>query len=955
MGSTRIDAPQIDPINVAQQIKETSRAYRESTPDIIAAERELRGPMQQLALEDAQTALMGGVTPAMKRSRDAAEQQLQTAQGKRDSAVEEFRQRIKTLNDKDGKYDDASEIARLTNLKDEYTDLVAKGDENKTLYQNSLDTVRVELGEDVPNYQGSGILGTGFTAEKREERFSGQQQARDNQEVENLASSLQELKETGDLSDDAITALENNFNTAADLILESNPGMLELSKRAVESQAELGRELKDAAARGEFQTISELAPKLVKLYRESDPGSQNLADIASTRAEQLSTQSPSAAQESFERLATSLSDRVDPTTQAQVGVGEAEANLKGAGTYLGGLKRNLSGLGTTVRDRVPGGDLGTAAREGIQALMGYGLGQTADQQTVARRIFNLLEGPQAGAAEQRLLNAAGQGPSAAEQQLLQAAGSPSSAEAQALGQFGQQALQGGQRAASGVEQELQKQAMQQLGFQAAGASPEEQALQQRISGLIDSAGTLSPDQQRQVEQEAIALGERQGRVRDTSTAAGVAGRLSEARRADETQDLMAAQQLLGQQQAMQQGRTAEELQRMGMGSQFAGQSEALAQQRLAEERALQQMGVGAAGTAAGLQAQQAGLQQQALQAAGGMAGQRAGQAQQALGAAGSLEQSRLSQQLQGTGLAQNIAQAGFASDMAGREQQLQELGLGSQEAARFAQQQSQQDAMQGQIIGQQAGLAGQLAAFAGAEAGLAGQQFAQQTALEQQQFQQQAQRDSTLASLYGAQAGLEQQQFAQQQALAGQADARLGQAYQMQRAMGPDVGAFFGRPASQAEGLQVLGMGQQQAQYGTTPQATDPMLGVNMALQQQANQAGLDAAAMSASAQAQGGLMSGLGSIGGAMLGGPVGGFGSALGGALFGGKPPCWVAREVYGQNNPMWLLFRGWLFDEAPSWFRKIYIKYGERFAEFISNKPFIKSFIRKWMTSIVKKHYK
>jgi len=76
-----------------------------------------------------------------------------------------------------------------------------------------------------------------------------------------------------------------------------------------------------------------------------------------------------------------------------------------------------------------------------------------------------------------------------------------------------------------------------------------------------------------------------------------------------------------------------------------------------------------------------------------------------------------------------------------------------------------------------------------------------------------------------------------------------------------------------------------------------------------------------------------------------------------FGGNKPtgCWVAREVYGQNNPMWLLFRGWLFDEAPSWFRKIYIKHGERFAEFISNKPFIKSFIRKWMTSIVNNHYK
>lgn len=914
MGSTRIDAPQIDPINVAQQIKDTSRAYREATPDIIAAERALRGPMQDLALADAQKALMGGVTPDMLRSRDAAEQKLYTTKGRRDSAEQDIQSRIETLNGKTG-YDDTSEIARLNNLRDEYQDLVGNNDENKEAYQATLNTINAEIA---------------FTPEQREERFAGQQRERNAQEVENLASELQGLKESGDLSDDAIATLESNFNAAADSVLDANPGMLELSRRAVESQAEVGRRLKDAAAKGEFATISELAPDLVDLYRKSDPGSQNLADIASQRAEQLSTQSPSAAQESFNTLATSLSERGDPTTQAQAGVGAAREGLQAAGANLGAAQTGLASLAETVGQRVPGGDLGTAAREGIQALLGgSAMGQTGDQQTVAQQIGQLLQGPQAGAAEQRLLDVAGQGPSVAEGRLLQAGARPASRDQLALSQFGQQALQGGQRGASDVEQALQQQAMQQLGFQAAGASPEEQALQQRIGGLIDSAGTLSPDQQRQVEQEALALGERQGRVRDTSTAAGVAGRLSEARRADETQDLMAAQQLLGQQQAMQQGRTAEELQRMGMGGQFAGQSEALAQQRLAEERSLQQMGVGATGAAGQLRAQQAGLQQEALQAAGGMAGQRAGQAQQALGAAGSLEQSRLSQQLQGTGLAQNIAQAGFASEMAGREQQLRELGMGAQEAARFAQQQAQQDAMQGQIIGQQAGLAGQQAAFAGQEASLAGQQFAQQAGIEQQQFQQQAQRDSALASLFGQQAGMEQQQFAQQQA-------GLGQAFQMQRAMGPDVGAFFGRPASQAEGLQVLGMGQQQAQYGTTPQATDPMLGVNMALQQQANQAGLDAAAMAGTAQAKAGMFGGIAQLGSA---------------AMFA----CWVAREVYGQNNPMWLLFRGWLFDEAPSWFRKIYIKHGERFAEFISNKPFIKSFIRKWMTSIVKKHYK
>lgn len=64
-----------------------------------------------------------------------------------------------------------------------------------------------------------------------------------------------------------------------------------------------------------------------------------------------------------------------------------------------------------------------------------------------------------------------------------------------------------------------------------------------------------------------------------------------------------------------------------------------------------------------------------------------------------------------------------------------------------------------------------------------------------------------------------------------------------------------------------------------------------------------------------------------------------------------CWVAREVYGINNPEWLQFREYLFSGAPSWFRKLYLKFGERFAEFISDKPRLKSIIKKWMDSKIK----
>lgn len=59
-----------------------------------------------------------------------------------------------------------------------------------------------------------------------------------------------------------------------------------------------------------------------------------------------------------------------------------------------------------------------------------------------------------------------------------------------------------------------------------------------------------------------------------------------------------------------------------------------------------------------------------------------------------------------------------------------------------------------------------------------------------------------------------------------------------------------------------------------------------------------------------------------------------------------CWVAREVYGETNPKWYLFRDWMLTKAPYWFVKLYMKHGIRVARFISNKPKIKSAIRFWM---------
>ena len=154
-------------------------------------------------------------------------------------------------------------------------------------------------------------------------------------------------------------------------------------------------------------------------------------------------------------------------------------------------------------------------------------------------------------------------------------------------------------------------------------------------------------------------------------------------------------------------------------------------------------------------------------------------------------------------------------------------------------------------------------------------------------------------------------------------------AFQMNRALAGDVGmTILGRPSSGlAMGGNVLGQAQAQAAQPIGPQLFDPNVGINMAMQQRSQDMSLLGAQAQADATRSAGISSGLGSIAGAMIG-------------------KCWVAREVYGIENPKWLMFREWLDTKAPSWFDKLYIKYGKKFAKLISNKPFIKNIIRKWM---------
>lgn len=175
--------------------------------------------------------------------------------------------------------------------------------------------------------------------------------------------------------------------------------------------------------------------------------------------------------------------------------------------------------------------------------------------------------------------------------------------------------------------------------------------------------------------------------------------------------------------------------------------------------------------------------------------------------------------------------------------------------------------------------------------------------------------------------------------------------------------AILGRPSqSQAAGLGSAQFASGLAGQNMGPMLFDPNAGINLALQNNANQSNYQSSIYGA----QAGFAGAQAQAGGAMIGGLMSGLGGLAGGALRGAgaaaaggstllKGLCWVAREVFGETNPRWLLFREWLETEAPTWFHNLYVKYGERFANFISNKPRLKNIIRKWMDARIDKQLK
>lgn len=68
----------------------------------------------------------------------------------------------------------------------------------------------------------------------------------------------------------------------------------------------------------------------------------------------------------------------------------------------------------------------------------------------------------------------------------------------------------------------------------------------------------------------------------------------------------------------------------------------------------------------------------------------------------------------------------------------------------------------------------------------------------------------------------------------------------------------------------------------------------------------------------------------------------------------PCWVARAVYGADNPRWLLFRDWLAFQAPAWLRRSYLRHGEGLAGIVARSALLRALLRRGMDRAIRARF-
>jgi hypothetical protein len=68
--------------------------------------------------------------------------------------------------------------------------------------------------------------------------------------------------------------------------------------------------------------------------------------------------------------------------------------------------------------------------------------------------------------------------------------------------------------------------------------------------------------------------------------------------------------------------------------------------------------------------------------------------------------------------------------------------------------------------------------------------------------------------------------------------------------------------------------------------------------------------------------------------------------------KPVCWVARAAFGEHDIRWMIFRAWLLEDAPAWFRAAYLRHGPVVAAKIEGRDRIRALVRTLMMGPIRR---
>jgi hypothetical protein len=68
--------------------------------------------------------------------------------------------------------------------------------------------------------------------------------------------------------------------------------------------------------------------------------------------------------------------------------------------------------------------------------------------------------------------------------------------------------------------------------------------------------------------------------------------------------------------------------------------------------------------------------------------------------------------------------------------------------------------------------------------------------------------------------------------------------------------------------------------------------------------------------------------------------------------RQACWVARAAFGEADIRWMIFRYWLLEDAPAWFRSLYLRYGEAIGAWLAGRDGTRAAVRALMMPAIKR---